>query len=416
MTSNRRVITPNEWKDLARSSSSDFNPEDYLIVKSHGAEVVCEKDAEDPSKETRIATFVASTDDRDRHGDRVMQSGWDLKEYRKNPVILWSHVGEMPPIGKALKAWKEDGKLKIRMEFVPREIDPFGYMIWEMVREGYLRANSVGFVPTKWKDSTLMDGESEDALSGYLFPTDFQKQKLLEDSVCTVPANPAALIEARGKNIDLSPMKTFAEKVLDNEIRKLGPYLTRAWVEAAHEVVDERKPVTVDLSVDDEKPGDNKERNMNEDRAARVQRAHDAMEAAKAAQEEYKEELFNAITDAAAEVCDHIGKCLASEYPMSDELLGRLHTLQTLLDDVIPSEDSESKSKPESDAVEKAVEPEAPEVVELEAPEAPEPPEPPEPPAPPALTKDDISEIIRVHLPRLAKDAWNQASGRLPEG
>ena len=34
---------------------------------------------------------VASTNSVDRHGEIVDNNGWDLKSFKKNPVILWGH-------------------------------------------------------------------------------------------------------------------------------------------------------------------------------------------------------------------------------------------------------------------------------------------------------------------------------------
>ena len=42
-------------------------------------------------KENFTLTMVASTQDVDRHGDTILQKGWDLGPFEKNPVILNSH-------------------------------------------------------------------------------------------------------------------------------------------------------------------------------------------------------------------------------------------------------------------------------------------------------------------------------------
>jgi hypothetical protein len=44
---------------------------------------------------------------------------------------------------------------------------------------------------------------------------DFTRQDLLEHSACPVPAHPQALTLARSKGIDVAPLKSWAEKMLD---------------------------------------------------------------------------------------------------------------------------------------------------------------------------------------------------------
>ena len=36
-------------------------------------------------------TAIASTNSVDRHGEIVDNNGWELKSFKKNPVILWAH-------------------------------------------------------------------------------------------------------------------------------------------------------------------------------------------------------------------------------------------------------------------------------------------------------------------------------------
>ena len=58
--------------------------------------------------------FIAkiTTNMRDRDNEIVLTGGIDLKYYKSNPVILWSHNYLEPPIGKAkwIKTYTEDNK------------------------------------------------------------------------------------------------------------------------------------------------------------------------------------------------------------------------------------------------------------------------------------------------------------------
>ncbi len=165
-------------------------------------------------EDSRLFDFVISTDAVDRDNDTVNPKGWDLKQFRKNPVVLFAHDGRRPPIGRGSKVKVEDGKLKARVEFMSNDVDTSGFSdsIFRMVRGGFLRATSVGFLP---KDFEFTD--DEDRGSGSFFGgIDFLKQELLEFSIVPVPSNPEALLEARAKGIDTAPLLSWFEEALES--------------------------------------------------------------------------------------------------------------------------------------------------------------------------------------------------------
>ncbi len=169
---------------------------------------------QDGDEDSRLFDFVISTDAVDRDNDTVNPKGWDLKQFRKNPVVLFAHDGRRPPIGRGSKVKVEDGKLKARVEFMTNDIDTSGFSdsIFRMVRGGFLRATSVGFLP---KDFEFTD--DEDRGGGSFFGgIDFLKQELLEFSIVPVPSNPEALLEARAKGIDTEPLLSWFEEALES--------------------------------------------------------------------------------------------------------------------------------------------------------------------------------------------------------
>ncbi len=121
---------------------------------------------------------IASTAAVDRQGEIVEVSGWDLKDFKKNPVLQWAHDHSVLPVGKAEKIWIEGEGKNAKLMFKPvfQEVTEFGRAVKQLVQEGFLNAFSVGFIP--------LDGEDNR----------FTKQKLLEISVVNVPANPEALM------------------------------------------------------------------------------------------------------------------------------------------------------------------------------------------------------------------------------
>ena len=144
----------------------------------------------------RVLEFVGSTEDKDREGDIILASGWQLKEFKKNPVFMWAHNYEDPPIGKAIKAWISEGKLKFHIQFADRDTYEFADTIYKLYKGGFLRATSVGFLPLESEPIEQKEGES-----GYHQSTKYIKQELLELSGVPVPANPNALAEAKAKGL-----------------------------------------------------------------------------------------------------------------------------------------------------------------------------------------------------------------------
>lgn len=158
-------------------------------------------------EESRRITFTISTAARDRDGDTIDVAGWELEDYRKNPVVLWAHEGWSPPVARAESVMAEQGRLVSIARFATREQYPFADTIYELYKGGFLNATSVGFEPLEME---LMDG---------LEPGDigfrFRRQKLLEYSAVPIPSNPEALVIARGTGIDVKPCEEWIERVLD---------------------------------------------------------------------------------------------------------------------------------------------------------------------------------------------------------
>jgi len=131
--------------------------------------------------------FTASTADMDRDGEVIDVEGWDLKNFKKNPVIMYAHDYRTLPIGKATHIGVKDGKLKNTVEFPPEGTYEFADIVERLVNTGYLKTESVGFIPRKWED-----GEGGDKAPRRTYT----KQELLEISIVPVPSNPNALMNA----------------------------------------------------------------------------------------------------------------------------------------------------------------------------------------------------------------------------
>lgn len=153
----------------------------------------------------RAIDFVISTASVDRYGDTVAVDGWKLDNFIKNPVVLWAHDSSMLPVAKASYVRIEDGKLKARAEFMPKEISGFANAVYEATKAGFLNATSVGFMPLKYN---YVDDPAR------RYGIDFVEQELLEFSIVPVPANAEALIEARAAGVDIEPFKAWAKDLV----------------------------------------------------------------------------------------------------------------------------------------------------------------------------------------------------------
>lgn len=121
---------------------------------------------------------VASTDVQDRHGEKIDQEGWDLKNFKSNPVMLWAHDHHEIAVGNCRNIHIERKNGTPRLVFTPdfHEETDKARALKALYEAGRLNSFSVGFIP---KD---FDGKE----SKYL------KQELLEISAVNVPANPDA--------------------------------------------------------------------------------------------------------------------------------------------------------------------------------------------------------------------------------
>lgn len=159
-----------------------------LIHKTLDFEV---KQVGDPTN--RTLEFVGSTADVDRYGDVIEVEGWDLRNYKKNPVFLWTHDYKQPPVGKAVKVGKTDKGLLFQVKFPTAEEYDFADTIYKLYLGGYLRATSVGFRDLEREPITDKEGRQ----TGFRY----KKQELYELSAVPVPANPNALVMAVQKGV-----------------------------------------------------------------------------------------------------------------------------------------------------------------------------------------------------------------------
>ena len=144
--------------------------------------------------------WTLSTFDLDRFGERIDPAGWDFKNYMKNPIVEWAHQYTIPAIGKIETLAVDEKGLHGVVIFNSKDFDQFGWSIGERVKNGVIRAGSVGFRVMEIEIPSKEDSKDGTTLI-------FRKQELLEFSICNVPANPYAL----AKNIETDKTETTQE-------------------------------------------------------------------------------------------------------------------------------------------------------------------------------------------------------------
>ena len=151
--------------------------------------------------------FVLSDATVDRYGDIVEPDGWQLAKFKKNPIALFGHSSSFP-IGTWENVRVEGGRLLGRLAMAAQGTSARIDELRGLVEQGVLRAVSVGFRP--------IEAEPLDPKHPYGGQR-YKKQELLETSLVSVPANPAALAVARSLNLSAGTLAAvFGEQAMDD--------------------------------------------------------------------------------------------------------------------------------------------------------------------------------------------------------
>lgn len=152
--------------------------------------------------------FVMSDETKDRYGDVIQADGWQLADFKKNPVALFGHDNSGLPIGRWEQVRVVGKQLLGRLRF--SQSSDFAQRIKALFDEGILNTVSVGFLPIKYEP---LDENKPSMGYRYL------KQALLECSVVNVPANPSALVQ---RAIDSLPVDIRQKLMAESGQHPLG--------------------------------------------------------------------------------------------------------------------------------------------------------------------------------------------------
>jgi len=129
--------------------------------------------------------WVMSDYSLDRDNERIDPAGWELKNYKANPIVLWGHNMWDPAIGKASNVKVKDEQLVGTIEFDLD--DPLGVRIDGKVRKGIITKGSVGFRSKKIEIVEQDDKEKAELIH--------RKQELYEFSIVNIPSNLNARVQ-----------------------------------------------------------------------------------------------------------------------------------------------------------------------------------------------------------------------------
>lgn len=168
-----------------------LNEEDVIVRKQSWGSMVINENEE----MTYVATISDTSVDMDQ--DCVYSKGCDIRKILKAPVVLWSHSHSSPPVGKIVGLNITENSIQAKVKMAPTT---FGNELWTLIRGGYLKTNSIGFVIKK----AVIKGNKD--FSEFVNKTGIQVAEtcnriitefvLVENSLCSIPSNENALIEA----------------------------------------------------------------------------------------------------------------------------------------------------------------------------------------------------------------------------
>ncbi len=170
---------------------------------------------EDADDKKHTILFVASDETVDRVNERLIAKGCNTGNYNKTgKPFLWCHNRreDNPPIGRGVWAKIIDNELKILTEFYVDKGNAwsdFSKTIYEMYRDDFMQAVSVGYIPNDRRDPTKEELKLAPELRLIT-----EEWELLEHSAVPVPANPNAVQQ----KILSEKMQEVKEAMNDNRI------------------------------------------------------------------------------------------------------------------------------------------------------------------------------------------------------
>ncbi len=166
----------------------------------------------------REVDCVMSDETVDSYGT-ILRAKWDLRRFvgeKANPVLLWAHKRDVPPIGTVPRVGVDEKRKALLGTAKFDTSAPLDELVWQKYEKQVMRAFSVGFNP-KSAEIEVINGEEI-----VVFP----ESELTELSCVPVPANLGALaLDARGRVMQMA--RSAGGRLVMNE--GLSAALNRAY-------------------------------------------------------------------------------------------------------------------------------------------------------------------------------------------
>lgn len=200
--------------------------------------------------EGRIYEVLVTDQTPDRMGDVIAAAGVDLKNYKKNPVILFSHDSKSVPVGSSIKTWYDSvtESVKSYALFYDSRVDTTGKsdQIFRFVSAGALKGASIGFNPIEMYSPNNPDERKTLGIGQYGIY--FKKCEMLEYSICTIGCNPNAGVKSEVlTEDDLLVLKSLETKEEDLHFVTIERALTQSENRLA-EITEELKSANLKLA------------------------------------------------------------------------------------------------------------------------------------------------------------------------
>ena len=191
-----------------------------LNTGSHGIRAGLHCTVRDVAGSDPVMDFIASDETIDRYNEQIKQNGWQLDNFLANPVIPdchdYSSISKIlgkDILGKADQV--QNGQLCTRVLFAVD--NPMGNLAYKMSKGGFIKSQSVGFIPLEWTNGNAADQPDRT----------YTKCELLEKSLVVVPANPGATVglalkSGAIKRADLTALSAFIKEFCSDENPKPG--------------------------------------------------------------------------------------------------------------------------------------------------------------------------------------------------